>query len=156
MSRARRLAAAAAPALLAAVVAAGTAGCDSSSSSSAQQPTATMERIGNASVASVALTPVGAARIGVRTAAATAGTAVRHGAADTIVPYSALLYEPDGATAVYVNTGRLVYTRYLVIVDTINGSQVYLRGGALPAGAKVVTVGAEELLGVQNGVGVQT
>jgi hypothetical protein len=98
---------------------------------------------------SVVLTQLGAGRIGVRTAAATA-----HGA-DTVVPYSALLYEPDGATAVYVNTGPLAYTRYVVVVDSIAGDQVYLTSGLRP-GAAVVTVGAEELLGVQNGVGEET
>jgi len=101
------------------------------------------------------LTPLGAARIGVRTTAARTAAA-KTTAADTIVPYSALLYEPDGATAVYVSTGPLVYTRYLVTVGTIDGDRVYLRPGSLPRGAKVVTVGAEELLGVQNGVGVET
>ncbi len=155
MSRARRYSAAAL-ALLAAGVAAGAAGCASSASSAAQPPTAKMERIGNAAVESVVLTPLGAARIGLQTAVATAGPAVKGGRAEVIVPYSALLYEPDGATAVYVDTGRLVYTRSLVTVATINGAQVYLTAGALPAGARVVTVGAEELLGVQNGVGVQT
>jgi hypothetical protein len=140
-------------ALLTAVVA---TGCASSSPGPAQPPTAKMERMGNAAVASVVLTPLGAARIGLRTAAATAGPAVGRGRADVIVPYSALLYEPDGATAVYVDTGGLVYTRYLITVDTIDGDLVYLKAGALPVGAKVVTVGAEELLGVQSGVGVQT
>lgn len=153
MSRARPPAAAVAGLAL---LAAAAAGCASSSSSASQPPTATMERIGNAAVESVVLTPLGAARIGVQTAAATAGPAARHGRADVAVPYAALLYEPDGATAVYVNTGHLVYTRYLVTVDNISGATVYLRAGVLPAGARVVTVGAEELLGVQNGVGVQT
>ena len=137
--------------LLAALAAGGgVAGCASSSSSSAPQgPTARMERLGNSKVESVVLTPLGAARIGVQTAVATASTA------GTVVPYSALLYEPDGSAAVYVNTGSLAYTRYIVVVASITGTQVYLSSGLQP-GAKVVTVGAEELLGVQNGVGVET
>jgi hypothetical protein len=137
--------------VLAALVAgAGMAGCASSSSSSAPQgPTARMERLGNGKVESVVLTPLGAARIGLQTNVATSSTA------GTVIPYSALLYEPDGSTAVYVNTGPLAYTRYIVVVSTISGTQVYLSSGLQP-GAKVVTVGAEELLGVQNGVGVET
>jgi hypothetical protein len=156
VNRVRRVAAAASLALLTAGVAAVVAGCDSSTSSAAPPPAARMERIGNATVQSVVLTPLGAARVGVRTAAATTAIVGNQGGALTVVPYSALLYEPDGATAVYVNTDPLVYTRYFVGVVSINGNQVYLKAGSLPAGATVVTVGAEELLGVQNGVGVQT
>ena len=53
-------------------------------------------------------------------------------------------------------TGALTYTRYLVPVTVINGQTVYLKPGSLPANAVVVTQGAEELLGVQNGVGEET
>jgi hypothetical protein len=66
------------------------------------------------------------------------------------------VYEPAGDPAVYVATGPLTYTRYLVPVTVINGQTVYLKPGSLPAGAVVVTQGAEELLGVQNGVGEET
>jgi hypothetical protein len=38
----------------------------------------------------------------------------------------------------------------------IAGQTVYLKSGIVPAGATVVTQGAEELLGVQNGVGEET
>jgi hypothetical protein len=38
----------------------------------------------------------------------------------------------------------------------ITGQTAYLKPGSLPAGAAVVTQGAEELLGVQNGVGEET
>jgi hypothetical protein len=68
----------------------------------------------------------------------------------TVIPYSALLYEPDGSTAVYVNTGPLIYTLSFISVDHIAGDQVYVSNGLAP-GMRVVTVGAEELLGVQNG-----
>jgi hypothetical protein len=125
------------------------AGC-SSTPAAPQQPTARIEQTGHPAVLSVVLTPLGAARIGVLTAPAVAQRS------ETAVPYSALLYEPDGSTAVYVNTGPLTYTRYLVTVDYINGTLAYVKPGELPAGAQVVTQGAEELLGVQNGVGVET
>lgn len=145
----RNLAALAAAVAGTAGLALATAGCAGGTASAPQQPTARMERIGNAAVPSVVLTPLGADRIGVRTAPAlTAGHSL-----DAVVPYSALLYEPDGAAAVYVNTGPLTYTRYLVSVDYITGSQVFVKPGTLAAGAKVVSQGAEELLGVQNGVG---
>jgi hypothetical protein len=72
------------------------------------------------------------------------------------VPYDALVYEPGGEPAVYVVTGPLTYTRYLVPVTAITGDTVDLKAGSLPANAVVVTQGAEELLGVQNGVGEET
>jgi hypothetical protein len=171
VNRARRPRAAAgsfALAGLAAAVIIGAAGCASSPPVVAQGPTAKMERVGNS--LSVVLTPLGAARIGVQTTVATTAatspsagagagatsTSATAGAADIVVPYAALLYEPDGSAAVYVNTGPLVYTRYLVPVDFISGNDVYLKPGSLPPRAKVVTTGAEELLGVQNGVGEET
>lgn len=131
---------------------AGAAGCSGSSVTAQQAPPAAMERVGHSPVYSVVLSPAGAQRIGVQTAQV---AAVRPGQPATRIPYAALLYEPDGRTAVYVNTAPLVYTRYYVSVDAIVGNQVYLGSGLTP-GMKVVTAGAEELLGVQNGVGVET
>ena len=40
-------------------------------------------------------------------------------------------------------------------VEGITGDSVYISSGLTP-GMSVVTTGAEELLGVQNGVGVET
>jgi hypothetical protein len=142
-TRRAALACAAAAALAAA------AGCSSSGSTAAPPPTAQLERTSHG--LSVVLTPLGAQRIALRTGPATAapGGAVA-------VPYGALVYEPAGEPAVYVATGPLTYTRYLVPVTVIAGQTVYLKAGSLPAGAAVVTQGAEELLGVQNGVGEET
>jgi hypothetical protein len=108
-----------------------------------------MARTGAAGVLSVVLTPLGAQRIGIQTAPSVAAKKL------VAVPYQALLYEPSGQTVVYTRTGTYTYTRQYVTVATINGNQVLVSAG-LPAGVPVVTVGAEELLGVQNGVGVQT
>lgn len=126
------------------------AGCGSGSPAPARQiPPARMERAGNGGVLSVVLTPLGARRIGIQTAPAVArGKKI-------LVPFQALLYEPDGRTVVYTRTGADTYTRQFITVAAISGDQVVVSQG-LPAGAQVVTVGAEELLGVQNGVGVQT
>jgi hypothetical protein len=150
MMRYLRNAAPAAAAVLAAV-ALGAAGCSSSAPTAAQPPTARLEQVAGTGVPNVVLTPLGESRIAVETAGATQSEA------DTVVPYAALVYESNGSAAVYVNTGRLTYTRYIVPVDHITGDQVYLKGaGGLPAGVRVVTQGAEELLGVQNGVGEET
>ena len=133
----------------AAALAATAAGCSNSGSGTSQPPTAQLEKTSHG--LSVVLTPLGAQRIALRTGQATAGPG-----GEVAVPYDALVYEPTGNPAVYVATGPLTYTRYLVPVTVINGNTVYLKSGSLPAGASVVTQGAEELLGVQNGVGEET
>jgi hypothetical protein len=133
-----------------AIAAAGVAGCaPGSSSGQAQPPTASLRTTPGSSVPSVVLTQVGAQRIGVQTAP------VQSAGGLPAFPYSALLYEPDGKTAVYVPTGKLTYLRHYVTVAAINGDVVVVKAGVSP-GQEVVTTGAEELLGVQNGVGEQT
>jgi hypothetical protein len=114
---------------------------------SRQIPPARMERVGNS--LSVVLTPLGAQRIGIQTEPCRTHKKV------IVIPFDALLYEPDGQTAVYLQTARLTFTRAFVTVARIVGNDVFVTQG-LTAGAQVVTVGAEELLGVQNGVGVET
>jgi hypothetical protein len=133
----------------AAALAATAAGCSSSGSTASPPPTAQLERTSHG--LSVVLTPLGAQRIALRTGRATAAPG-----GQVAVPYDALVYEPAGEPAVYVATGPLTYTRYLVPVTVIAGQTVYLKPGSLPAGAAVVTQGAEELLGVQTGVGEET
>ena len=139
---------AAAAALASAVLATTAAGCSSSSEAS-PPPTAWLERTSHG--LSVVLTPLGAQRIALRTAHALAGPG-----AQPMVPYGALVYEPSGEPAVYVTTGSLTFTRHLVPVMEITGQTVYLKPGSLPVNSIVVTQGAEELLGVQNGVGEET
>jgi hypothetical protein len=133
----------------AAALATTAAGCSSSSSTASPPPAAQLERTSHG--LSVVLTPLGAQRIALRTGRATAAPG-----GQVAVPYDALVYEPAGEPAVYVVTGALTYTRYLVPVTVIAGQTVYLKPGILPANATVVTQGAEELLGVQNGVGEET
>lgn len=125
------------------------AGCSSSGSAPSPPPTAQLERTSHG--LSVVLTPLGAQRIALRTGHARAGPD-----GQLTVPYDALLYEPSGKPAVYVATGSLTFTRYLMPAANIVGQTVYLKPGSLPANSVVVTQGAEELLGVQNGVGEQT
>lgn len=129
---------------------AGLAGCASSASSAARSPTSKLVTLPGTATPSVVLTPLGAQRIGLETAPVSAGP----GGAATF-PYAALLYEPNGQMAVYVSAGTLTYTRHYVKVDAVNGGQVTVASG-VTLGERVVTDGAEELLGVQNGVGEET
>lgn len=138
--------------VLAAAALAGLAGCGSPAAGGTQQPPARIERVAGG-VPSVVLSRVGAERLGLRTISV---QAAQGGAAGVVViPYAALLYEPDGSPVVYQVTGSRTYTRRHVSVSKIADRLVYVGRGLAP-GAQVVTAGAEELLGVEDGVGVQT
>jgi hypothetical protein len=139
----------AAVAVAAALTAAGS-GCSTSSSTASPPPTSKLVQRPGSSQPSIVLTQLGAERIGLRTAPVTVGQG-----GEATFPYAALLYEPDGQAAVYVATGQLTFTRHFVTVDTIYGNTVTVRSGVSP-GERVATDGAEELLGVQNGVGEET
>lgn len=133
-----------------AIVTAGAAGCaPTSSSDQSPPPTASLQDTPGSPVPSIVLTPLGKQRIGLQTAP------VGDAGGKVTFPYSALLYEPDGTAAVYVPTGQLTFLRHFVKVAAINGSTVVVTSGVTP-GQSVVTTGAEELLGVQNGVGEET
>jgi len=136
-------------ALLIIVVAAGLAGCGRTTAPASQPPPAHVTE-GSHGTVSVVLTSQGAQRAGIQTAVAARG-ALR---GQAVIPYSALLYQSDGSSVIYTVTGPLTYTLVPVAVASIQGNDVFLTG--LAPGTAVVTVGGEELLGVQDGVGVQT
>ena len=139
-------------ALVVGLAALGLSACGGSTTSSTPAPAAKLVHVDGSHVPSVELTPLGAQRIGIQT---TPVAAVAHrGGARTVIPYGAVVYEPNGKPVVFVNTGRFVYRLTPITIANIAGSRVYVsRGPAV--GKRVVTVGAEELLGVQNGVGVE-
>ena len=69
-----------------------------------------------------------------------------------IVPYGSVIYDPQGRTWIYINTEPLVFIRHRINIDYIDGDEAFLTDGP-PAGTEVVTVGAGELSGVENGIG---
>ncbi len=163
-------------ATIVAAIGAALAGCGSSSTPSIPASGRLVGASGT-SPGQIVLSQLGAQRIGLRTAKASAVGApaavtkttvvagVKHtttvhpappaGSPTVIVPYSALIYDPSGHTYVFTNTGPLTYVEIPIIVDQITGNSAYLVKGPKP-GAAVVTVGAEELFGVQTGVLAQT
>ncbi|MGN9774775.1 hypothetical protein ACTMS0_03165 [Micromonospora sp. H33] len=75
--------------------------------------------------------------------------------AATVLPYSAVLYTPDGAAWVYTVPRPLTHIREKVVVATVggpDGTEAVLSGGP-PVGTTVVTVGVMELYGAELGVG---
>lgn len=68
-----------------------------------------------------------------------------------VVPYAAVIYGVNGETWVYVNSEPLIFIRYPIVVDYIDGNQAILLEGP-KVGTTVVIVGVAELFGAETGV----
>ena len=137
VSRPRRLALAG---LVVATAALPVAGCTEVETETATgyEPS-TLEPVkGNKDVQRVTFTEEGARRVDLQTAS------VRR----NVVPYAALIYDPEGKTYVYTSPKPLEYLRKEVKVDRIEGDRVLVSRGP-PAGTEVVTVGAAEVYGTE-------
>jgi len=69
-----------------------------------------------------------------------------------VVPYSAVIYDLEGATWMYTSPAPLTFVRESITVDYIEGDMVVLVDGPA-AGTEVVTVGVPELYGADTGIG---
>jgi Cu/Ag efflux pump CusA len=119
-------------------------GCgDSGSSEAAGPPPSKVVHKGNKTT--VVLSSTAARRLGVQTAA------VSKKAHHVVIPYDAVLYEPDGKAITYTSPAPLQYERASVVVARFKGNTAVLKQGP-PAGTRVVTVGSDEILGVEQGV----
>jgi hypothetical protein len=77
---------------------------------------------------------------------------VRFSPARLAVPYSSILYGPEGQTWVYVSYEPRTFVRYVVDVDYIKGDFAVLNEGP-PLGTVVATVGVAELYGTEFEMG---
>jgi hypothetical protein len=143
--------------IIAAMVAAGLTafavydGATSSETASAgpeASDTAKVEPIGNTGLKRVILTKSAAKRLDIQTAPAR--QAVVSGKQRIVIPYSAVLYDADGATWTYTSPKPLVFVRHDIRVDAIEGNRAVLGDGPA-AGTAVVTVGAPEVWGIEYG-----
>lgn len=127
------------------------AACGQSSSNTAPKPEAVVvEKIEGSDLERLSLSAKAAERLGLQTAPVDASPT--GGSGRTVVPYSAVVYDPNGATWTYTSPEDLVFVRHEVTVDRISDDVAILTAG--PAiGTLVVTVGAAELWGVETGVG---
>ena len=117
--------------------------CGGSSDSAAPVEPAKITKLAGG-VNQITLTADAAKRIDVKTAA------VESDGGNTVIPYSAVLYDPDGATWTYTNPKPLVFVRADITVKSIAGERAILTKGPAP-GTAVVTLGATELWGVEYG-----
>jgi hypothetical protein len=110
---------------------------------------AVVEPIEGTSLNRVTLSQKAAERLGIETAAAEDEEV--SGAPAKVLPYSAVLYDPNGDTWTYTNPEPLVFVRHKISIDRVDGESAILSEGP-DAGTKVVTVGAAELIGTEFGV----
>jgi hypothetical protein len=116
--------------------------CSSAAASDEPPPPARVVRVHGTKVRRIILTPRAVHRLGLRTvpvAAASTGLTV---------PYSALIYDPQGRTWVYAQVRPRTFQRARVTVDRIEGDTAVV-SAAPPAGTKVVSVATAEVYGTE-------
>jgi len=138
--------------LLAVALGTGACGAQGETLGEASNSSFHVQPIAGTSLSRVTLSPAGYQRAGivvVRVQPA-AGSAKRS-AGDTRVPTSAVWYDADGRTWVYVATAPRTFVRSAVVVARYAGPVALLTKG--PAvGTGVVKVGTAELYGAEQGV----
>lgn len=104
---------------------------------------AAVEPIKGTDVNRVTLTEDAAKRLGVQTAS------VQRIGGLKVAPDAAVVYAPQGKTFMYASPKPLTFVRREITVDHIDGTKAILSHGP-PVGTAVVTVGSQELYGVEN------
>jgi hypothetical protein len=103
---------------------------------------AELETIKGTDVKRVKFSAEGAKRVGLQTAE------IRADGQRKVIPYAAVIYDPEGNTFTYTSPERLNFVRQEIEIDRVDGDRVMLSGGP-PAGTEVVTVGAAEVYGTE-------
>ena len=112
-------------------------------------PPSVVEDIEGSDFSRVTFTERAMERIGVQTAAV---IEINDSPPKKVVPYSALLYGPEGQTWVYTSPQSRVFVRYTVDVDYIEGDKVFLNDGP-SVGTLVATIGVAEIYGAEFEMG---
>jgi hypothetical protein len=123
------------------------AGC--ATATPAEAPPAVIKPVAGSQIPQLLLTERAVQRLGIVTQPVRENTTTAgQRSAREVIPYSAVVYDTDGSTWTYVNTAARTYERRPITVTEIDGEIAQLSAGP-PAGTKVVTVGASELLGTE-------
>jgi hypothetical protein len=124
-------------------------GPESSSDTSSGDPAATLEEVeapDGTELHQVTLAQSAIARLGIELAPIT------ELGGELVVPYAAIVYDPEGGTWVYTQPGPRSFLRERVTVRVIAGDEVFLTRGP-KAGTDVVTVATPELYGAEQEIG---
>ena len=117
--------------------------CATPAEEEGEEEAAAVEPIKGTDVNRVTLTKEAAETLGVET------VTIRRVGGREVVPDAAVVYDPEGKTFTYSSPKPLTFVRHDITVDHINGTKAVLRDGP-PAGTAVVTVGSQELSGLEN------
>jgi hypothetical protein len=118
---------------------------DTAAEESAQLP-AVVKQVKGSEIKRVVLSAEAAKRLGIRlTTVKSEGVGTL-----TVIPYSAVLYDPNGDTWTYTSPERLEFVRQDITIDRFEGNRAILAKGP-PAGAEIVAVGSTEIWGVEYG-----
>jgi hypothetical protein len=122
-----------------------------------------VEDIAGKDVKQITLTAHAAQRLGIATVSiggsvplvAAPGPSTGPATPLTVIPYSAVLYAPDGSTWVYTVPKPLTYVREKVVVQVVRGAKgdEAVLSLAPPAGTTIVSTGVVELYGTELGIG---
>src|SRR3954452_12527139 len=127
------------------------AGCGTASGidneAASDQGPSRIQPVKGSAIPRVVLTAQAAKRIGVATAPVRAG-AGRARSGRALLPYAAVVYDAEGHAFAYTTPRPLTYVRAPIRILTTQGAFAVISRGP-PAGTPVVTVGAQELLGVE-------
>lgn len=107
----------------------------------------TLEAINGSELKKVVLTAKAVERLGIK-----AEEVRSSNRGQKIISYSSLLYDLSGRTWVYTNPEPFNFIRRSIVVNHIEGENVYLSDGS-DITSNVVTVGAAELYGAETGFG---
>ena len=103
---------------------------------------AKLEPIKGTDVQRVIFDAEGAKRVGLKTAQ------IRENGQETVIPYDAVIYTPDGTEYTYTAPKPLTYVRQEIEIERVDGDSVVLSDGP-PTGTEVVTVGVDEVYGTE-------
>jgi hypothetical protein len=128
-------------------------GCErpSVAKTEAEHP-ATVEHIEGSELSRVTLSDSAIKRLDVQTGKVSEEKSPRSDANQKAVPYSSLIYDPQGNTWIYTSPESRVFVRAPIDVDFIEGDTVYLKNGPDP-GTDIATVGVAEIYGTEFTVG---
>jgi multidrug efflux pump subunit AcrA (membrane-fusion protein) len=108
---------------------------------------AKVEKIEGTDQSKVVLLEEAAKRLGIETSAVGRLTGGQES-----VPYSAVIYDAEGQSWVFTTNEDLSYVKAPITIERIDGDLAILNEGP-PVGTEVVTQGAAELYGVEDGIG---
>ena len=113
---------------------------------------ATIEKIEGSDLKKVTLTARAIERLDLKTDEVREQRVSPSASAQRVVPYSSLIYDPQGNTWVYTSPQPASFVRHKVDVERIEGEVVVLKDGP-PAGTVVASRAVAELYGAEFKVG---